>query len=305
MHDYRLHVFRTVAEQLNFTRAATLLHISQPAVTQHVKQLEEHYGQPLFVRARGGISLTPAGAAFLEHVIRVEALHQDIGEKIRAGHLGVAGPLRLGASTTVAQYLLPRWLGEFQQRNPAVQLSLRMGNTEEVATALLAHRVDLGLIEGPSGRRELKAERFAEDEIIPVVAPGHPLAGAARVTVADLAQTPCVLREPGSGTRQVVMAGLKAAGINPRKLRVLLESDSSETIKGMVEAGVGVAYLSRLALRHELARATLVELKVTGLHIIRPLYVIYPQGPRPGGPAGVFMAFIQQAATSTITRPGN
>jgi DNA-binding transcriptional LysR family regulator len=131
---------------------------------------------------------------------------------------------------------------------------------------------------------------------VPVVSPEHSLAKKARVTAADLMTTPCVLREPGSGTRQVVEAALKRAGINPKKLTLILESDSSETIKGLVETGVGVAYLSRLALRHELALGVLVELHVAGLSITRPLHVIYPQGPRPIGPAGVFVDFIINAA---------
>jgi len=298
MADYRLHVFRVVAEKLSFTRAAAGLHISQPAVTRHIKQLEEHYGRPLFVRAAGGIALTPAGHALLEHTVHVEELDQGIEQKIRAGQALVTGPLRLGASTTIAQYLLPRWLGRFQQHYPRVELSLRMGNTEEVAGALLAHRIDLGLIEGPNRRRELKTGRFAEDEILPVVAPDHALAKQARVTPADLAATPCVLREPGSGTREVVEQALRRAGIDPRKLTVVLESDSSETIKGLVETGVGVGFLSRLALRHELARGCLAALSVPGLRLTRPFQVLYPQGPRPGGTAGVFVDFLRTASAA-------
>jgi LysR family transcriptional regulator, transcriptional activator of the cysJI operon len=296
MLDYRLHVFRVVAEQLNFTRAAGRLHISQPAVTRHIRQLEEHYGQPLFVRAPGGITLTPAGHALLEHAVNVEALNDGVERRIRAGAEIVAGPLRLGASTTIAQYLLPRWLGRFRQQHPQVDLSLRMGNTEEVAGALLAGRIDLGLIEGPSGHRDLATECFADDEIVPVVAPDHVLAGKARVTAADLGATPCVMREQGSGTRRVVEGALKKAGINPRKLAIILESDASETIKGIVETGAGVAYLSRLALRHELARGCLVALRVAGLRIVRPLHVLRAQGPRATGAAGVFVDFLKQAA---------
>jgi LysR family transcriptional regulator, transcriptional activator of the cysJI operon len=294
MLDYRLHVFRVVAEQLNFTRAAGRLHISQPAVTRHIRQLEEHYGQPLFVRAPGGITLTLAGHALLEHAVHVEALNDGVERRIRAGAAIVAGPLRLGASTTIAQYLLPRWLGRFRQQHPQVDLSLRMGNTEEVAGALLAGRIDLGLIEGPVGRSELKTECFAEDEIVPVVAPDHPLAKKLRVTVADLAATPCVMREAGSGTRLVVEQAFKRAGINPGKLSVILEIDSSETIKGLIETGVGVAYLSRLALRHELGRGCLTELNVKALRITRPLFLLYPQGPRPAGALGVFMDFLAE-----------
>lgn len=295
MPDYRLHVFRIVGEKLNFTRAAAALHISQPAVTRHIKQLEEHYGQPLFVRAAGGITLTPAGHALLDHTVQIEELHRKVEQRLRAGQSLVSGPLKLGASTTIAQYLLPRWLGRFQQKYPEVDLSLRMGNTEEVAAALLARRVDLGLIEGPSGRRELKTERFAEDEIVPVVSPDHPLAKKPRVTAAELAATPCVLRETGSGTRQVVEQALTRAGVDLRKLTVVLESDSSETIKGLVETGVGVAFLSRLALRHELARGCLTVLSVPGLRLTRPLHVLYPQGPRPGGVAGIFVDFLKTA----------
>jgi DNA-binding transcriptional LysR family regulator len=173
-----------------------------------------------------------------------------------------------------------------------------MGNTEEVASTLLARRIDLGLIEGPSGRRELKTERFAEDEIVAVVSPDHPLAKKARVTAAELAATPCVLREPGSGTRQVVELALKRVGIATKKLTVVLESDGSETIKGLVETGVGVGFLSRLALRHELARGCLAVLSVTGLRMTRPLHVLYPQGPRPVGVAGVFVDFLKTASAA-------
>jgi DNA-binding transcriptional LysR family regulator len=298
MPDYRLHVFRIVGEKLNFTRAAAALHISQPAVTQHIKQLEEYYGQPLFVRAPGGITLTPAGHALLDHTIHVEELHQGLEQRLRAGQSLVSGSLRLGASTTIAQYLLPRSLGRFRQKYPQVELSLRMGNTEEVASALLARRIDLGLIEGPSGRRELRTERFAEDEIVAVVSPDHALAKKTRVTVPELAATPCVLREPGSGTRQVVELALKRVGIATKKLTVVLESDSSETIKGLVETGVGVGFLSRLALRHELARGCLAALSVTGLRMIRPLHVLYPQGPSPIGVAGVFVDFLKTSSAA-------
>lgn len=299
MHDYRLHVFRLVAEKLNFTQASRELHISQPAVTQHIKQLEDYYGQPLFVRGAGAISLTPAGHALLEHAIKIEGLHAALDQRLQAGPAEVGGPLKLAASTTIAQYLLPRWLGCFQQQHPRVDLSLRMGNTEEVTGALLAGRVDLGLIEGPSGRRELKQSHFYEDEIVPVFTPDHPLARRRKITVAELQELPCVMREQGSGTRRVVEAALKKAGVTPLKLRVVMEIDSTETIKGLIETGVGVGFISRLALRHELARGILQEFSVPGLKITRPLGVLYPQGPGPQGVAGVFVDFLRTAARET------
>lgn len=298
MPDYRLHVFRIAAEQLNFTRAARLLHISQPAVTQHIKQLEDHYGQALFLRDTTGLSLTPAGRLLYEHVVRVEGLHTEVEARLQADVPLMSGVLKIAASTTIAQYLLPRWLGRFQQAHPRVELDLRMGNTEEVIGALLAHRVDFGLIEGPSNRRELKAERFYEDEIVAVVSPEHPLAKTRNVSLADLAAAPCVMREPGSGTREVVERALKRVRINPRKLKVVLESWSSETIKGVVETGAGVGYLSRLALRHELARGTLTVLNVPDLKITRALQILTPQGTHPAGVAGVFKDFLKEAASA-------
>ncbi len=296
MHDYRLHVFRLVAEKLNFTQASRELHISQPAVTQHIKQLEGYYGRPLFVRGAGGITLTPAGQVLWEHAVQVEKLHGVVAQRLHSGVAAVGGPLKLAASTTIAQYLLPRWLGRFQQQHPRVELSLRMGNTEEVTGALLAGRVDLGLIEGPSGRRELKATQFYEDEIVPVISPEHPLASKRKLSVAELRQMPCVMREQGSGTRRVVETALKRIRIDPRKLRVVMEIDSTETIKGLIESGVGVGFISQLALRHELARGTLQEFSVPGLRITRPLGVLFPQGPGPNGVAGVFADFLQTEA---------
>ncbi len=299
MLDYRLLVFRTVAEKLNFTRAAEVLHISQPAVTQHIKQLEAHYGTPLFRRSPAGIALTDAGHVLFDHASRTLDAHGKIEAQIRAGLAVLTGPLRLGASMTIAQYLLPRWLGKFQQAQPGVALTLRNGNTEEITGALLAGRIDLGLIEGPSGRRELKSVPFFEDEILCLAAPTHPLARKARVTLAELAGAAFVGREPGSGTRHVVERALKKAGLTPGKLNVVLESSGSETIKGLLASGLGLGFLSRLAAQNELALGQLSIVPVRGLRIARPFYFLHLQGPPPTGPAGAFIAFSHDAARAT------
>jgi len=297
MPDYRLHVFKIAAETLNFTGAARELHISQPAVTQHIKQLEEHYGQALFVRGAAGLALTSSGQVLYEHALRTEAVEADLEARLRTDSSVLRGTLKLAASTTIAQYLLPRWLGTFAQTHPQVRLDLRMGNTEEVGAALSAGRVELGLIEGFYARRELKSERFFEDEIVVVAAPSHPLAKKkGRLSLADLAAAPWVLREPGSGTREVVERALKRVRVNPKKLRVVLESWSSETIKGLVETGAGLGFLSRLALRHELAAGALVVLPVEGLQIRRWFQVLRPQGPPPNGLAGYFADFVFDTA---------
>lgn len=298
MLDYRCKVFQAVAAQLNFTRAAEALHISQPAVTQHIKALEEHYGAALFRRGTGGITLTPAGQTLLAAVGRAATLERETERVLRNGQPELSGPLRLGASTTVAQYFLPQALGDFLSRHPAVELTLRIGNTREVTDGLRAGRLDLGLIEGPAHRRDLQTVAFFDDEIVCVAGPQHPLAKAARVNPAALASAGLVLREPGSGTRDVVERALRQAGLRPQSLRVILETEASETIKGVVATGAGVAFLSRLAVEAELARKTLVAVAIEGLTIRRPFFFVLPQGPRPTGPAGAFMSAVEHRATT-------
>ncbi len=293
MIDYRLHVFRTVAEKLHFTRAATTLRISQPAVTQHVKALEEHYGVALFHRGGGRITLTEAGQVLLGYADEVHALDREVEARIRSGQPLLSGPLRLGASSTIGQYLLPRCMAGFRAAHPQVELSLRIGNTEEITGALLARRIDLALVEGLGSRRDLASELLMEDEIVCMAAPDHPLVGKRKLVSADLAGADFIVREVGSGTRAVVAKALKAAGLPTTKMSVVIESSSSESIKGFIAGGLGIGFLSRLAARHELALGTLVELHLTGLSITRPFRFLYPQGPRPSGLPGAFLDFTE------------
>lgn len=291
MLDYRLKVFRVVAEKLNFTRAAEALHISQPAVTQHVKALEATYGTPLFRRGAGGITLTPAGQVLFAAAGQAAELERRTEAQLRKGQPKLAGPLRLGSSTTIAQYFLPAHIGRFQRDYPAVELTLRIGNTREVADAVRAGQLDLGLVEGPGERHNLSASPFFDDELVCVASPRHPLAHAARpLTPAELSRQTFVMREPGSGTRDVVERALRRARVRPERLRVMIESDSSETIKGLVRASEAVAFLSRLVIANELAAHQLVILPIRGLVLTRKFFTLHPQGPRPGGPPGEFMA---------------
>ena len=299
MLDYRFKVFQAVANELNFTRAAEALHISQPAVTQHVKALEESYGTPLFRRGPNGVSLTAAGQLLLSAVVRGADLERQTDHAIRRGHNLLAGPLRLGASTTIAQYFLPAPLGTFRRDHPAVELTLQIGNTREIADAVRTGRIDLGLVEGPSERRDLHASPFYEDEIVCIASPRHAFAGRSRTTPANLLDAEWVMREPGSGTRDVVERALKHAGVRAGRRRVVLETDSSETIKGLVASGAGVAFISRLAIAAELATHTLVIVPIAGLRITRSFFFLHPQGPRPAGAIGAFMDAIAERAAAT------
>lgn len=296
MLDYRLKVFRAVAEQRNFTRAAESLHISQPAVTQHVKLLEEHYGTALLHRTPQGVELTPAGAIVLAAAAAVADIERATAAQVRAGQKLLVGPLRVAASTTVAQYFLPAAIARFQAEHPRVELTLRVANTREVTDGVRAGRFELGVIEGPAERPDVRTQAFFVDEIVCVGSPRTDLARRKEIRATDLAQAVFILRELGSGTREIVEQALRRAKVPVSRLRVQLEAESSEAIKRLVAAGPAVAFLSRLAIANEVRSGELKIIPVRGLTIKRDFSFVFPQGPGAIGPAAAFVATVSEQA---------
>ena len=294
MLDYRLFVFRTVAEKLNFTRAARELHISQPSVSQHVKLLEEHFGIALFRRSGAGITLTEEGHLLLAHAQRIADLERATEQAIRSAAGGLTGEIRCGASTTVGQYFLPALIGEFHAKHSGIQVKLNVGNTEEIVGALLASKIDVGFIEGPCGRTDITTGKFFDDELLCVAAPSHPLAQLKNVSKTDLASAKFIMREQGSGTREITERALKRYGVSAKELNVLIELKYSESIKGVLETGIGIGFLSKLVVRKELAAGSLCVIPVKKLRVSRAFYFIYPRGPRLTGPAGAFLDFVTE-----------
>jgi LysR family transcriptional regulator, transcriptional activator of the cysJI operon len=290
IESFRLIVFRTVAERLSFTQAAEILHLSQPAVTSHVKALEEELGVRLLERSSTGTTLTPAGERLQSFAQEVGRLTQQTLRAIGSLNGEQLGPLRLGASTTIAQYLLPRVLARFVASYPKLDLSIVSANTSEIVALMLARKIDLGLIEGPPGTTDLKVEPFVGDEIVVIVGKEHRFASAEEqpVALASLATEPLLFRELGSGTRRVVEDALRKAGLEPRSLRIVMELDSTEAIKSGAEAGLGVGFVSLGALRNS-AATNLRIVPVQGLKIERYFQFLYPHGPDPDGAPGAFL----------------
>ena len=295
MENFRLKVFRVVAERLNFTQAADALHLTQPAVTLQIKTLEAQLQVRLFDRTGSRVALTAAGQLLLQYARQIDEL--TIKAQTELGQItgDERGRLAIGASTTVAQYILPRLVGKFLELHPRVDTFLYGANTEDVVTSLVEKRVDLAFIEGPPHRADLKTERFVSDEIVAIVhpedewdQPGSPIAAA------DLERLPLILRERGSGTRNVVEVALKKAGVNMRKVKVVMELNSSEAIKSAVEAGLGIGFVSQWALRKERQLGTLGIVHVPGLQIRRHLNFLHAQGPEPSGVAGSFLQFARE-----------
>ena len=274
MADRRLQVFYTVAKQLSFTKAADILYMTQPAVTFQVKQLEEHFNTRLFERSHGKISLTPAGDLVLGYAERILALGGEM--EARVGELTgqVTGPLMIGASTTIAEYQLPRILGEFKERFPQVQARLTVANSETVAAKVADHSLDVGLIEAPSHIPHLTTLACCEDELVMICAPNNALASRTSVNARDIADQPYVSREHGSGTREVVDDFFKSNGVNPDDLHIEMELGSREAIKGAVEAGLGVAIMSASTVTKEILLGTLVAVPLNP-RLTRQLSMVY------------------------------
>jgi LysR family transcriptional regulator, transcriptional activator of the cysJI operon len=301
MENFRLKVFRVVAHHLNFSRAAEELLLTQPAVTLQIKTLEEECGIPLFSRAGGRITLTPSGEALLPYTERLKALADEAMASVAGAAGENAGQLTVGASRTIGQYLLPHLLAGFLLQNPKVTISVMSGNSDEVLAALDSLRIGIGLIEGPIRRKNCQVEPFLGDHMVLVVPASHEWADT-DVTVSMLRDVPLLMREFGSGSRRVIENALAEAGLKKEDLTIRMELDSTEGLLSAVEAGLGVTFVSRWAVRNQLALGTLKLARVRGLKLSRVLSMAYPSGPLPSGNVGAFRAFLLSQGMNMMPR---
>ena len=276
MADRRLQVFHAVAKHLSFTKAAEALFMTQPAVTAQIRQMEEQFDTRLFDRAQGRISLTAAGTVALEYAKRILELSVEMDLRLRESSGQIAGLLLVGASTTIADFLLPQVFGEFKARHPSVIPRLFMANSETVQDRVAERTLDLGFIEGDSHLPTLASDACCEDELRVMCAPSHPLADQQAVTPEALVAHAYIGREPGSGTREVVAHYLQKAGLPPAALQIALEVGSPEAIKGLVATGMGFTILSRAAVRKEIRLGLLAEVPLEP-PLVRRLSVVYPK----------------------------
>jgi LysR family transcriptional regulator, transcriptional activator of the cysJI operon len=238
MENFRLRVFRAVARQLNFRVAAEELLLTQSAVTQQIKALESELDVPLFDRAGGRVALTTAGVALLPFAEQLAELSARARETVAATTGGSAGRLAVGASQTIGQYLLPKLIAGFLQQHPKVEVSVMGGNTQTVLEALVEHRVQVCLIEGPPVRRDVQLEAFMEDHMVCVVPAGHEWADG-EIDPKQLEEATLVTRELGSGSRRIVEQALEKAGLEVKKLHLAMTFDSTEGLLSAVNAEAG------------------------------------------------------------------
>lgn len=278
MLDFRLKVFYIVAKRLNFTKAAEELFITQPAVSKHIHEIESFYQSKLFERNGTRIKLTPAGEILLGYAEEILTIHRNIEFDLAALTKDIRGVLKIGASTTVAQYFLPKYLASFKRKFPDLKITLFVNNTEQVENLLLENKVNLGIVEGQTKRKDIKYIPLVKDEIVLCTSAANPSSKKTTFALKDLQQLPLVMRESGSGTREVIIAALKKAGLPFSALNIDMEFESTESIKSYLLNSNSYAFLSVASIFKELKSGELKIVDIRELEIERYFYCVIQQG---------------------------
>lgn len=279
MFDFRLQVFYTVAKRLNFTRAANELFITQPAVTKHIKELESQFKVSLFERSGNKkIILTPAGETLLQYTTQLFNVYRELEYDMNILVNKHNGVLHIGASTTVAQYIIPPVLAQFHKKFKDIQVLLITGNTEDIEQALLNKTIEIGIIEGISRNPQIKYEEYLKDELVLVSAVKNPLITKSTIKPEELKNYPLLLREPGSGTLDVIAHALRPYQIKLGDLQVEMQLGGTESIKSYVLHSNCLAFLSIHSILKELKNNECRIIDIKGMSIERPFHFIQPHG---------------------------
>ena len=293
MNLHLLRMFTAVAQHRSFSRAAEELHISQPAVSKGIRELESQLGSPLLERAPGGVHLTEAGHILIDHARAMFATEQAAQEALDALRGLHRGSLRIGASTTIAAYFLAPILGAFHRRHPEVQLRLTSANTSTVMSLLAYRELDVAIIEGPVEMGEIIAKPWLEDELIFIVAADHSLAARkSQIRIDAVMEETFVLREQGSGTRDVAWDALQRSGCVPRHI---FEVSSNEAIVRVVGAGLGIGIISSAVAADHLSLGRLKSLKIEGVTMRRSLTRLFLPNRQPSPAAAAFDTLLDNA----------
>ena len=276
--DYRDTVFISVVENLSFSKAADELNISQPAVTRHIKELEERYHINLFERKGNKIYLTRAGEKVYHTFKQIDRQYRELDFEMGELQHTIGGEFKIGASSTIAQYVIPQVIASFHKRYPEIRISLMNGNSFEMEQQLIGNAVDIALVENVSSQSDIRYKKFLDDELIVVTGSNSVYAKRETITKEELSRFPVVLREQGSGTLEVIKETFSQHGIDIEHINTLIHLGSTESIKNFLLDFDGMAMISEKAVSGELQLKTLVKLKVSGFSIPRQFRIAYKLG---------------------------
>ena len=277
MLDYKAEVFIRVARSKTISQAARELNLSQPAVTTAIQKLEDQFGVKLFYRRSRGLELTTAGSRLYQHLWELKNRSIEAENEMMKIKGTVHGHLRLGASPTFGEYILPGLLGEFSRQHPQIGFSLVIGNNQQIYDRLKEGQVELAFLAGKLPGKRLAVFKILEDELVLIVSPRHPWSEVKILKKEELPAQPLIIREQGSSSRKETEEAIREMGFALDKLTVIAEFYSLEAIKGAVESGMGVALISRWAITKELKLKTLIPVKIRGISLRRDIFAAYLQ----------------------------
>lgn len=272
MNQEELNTFLKLCEIQNFTKTAETLSMSQPTVSLHIKNLEKEFQTQLIQRSSKQLSITPTGEILLERAKQIIQIYEQTKQDILDHHHAIQGELKIGASFTIGEYVLPAILVKLKQKYPELSLQITIGNTEEIVRYVKLFKVDIGLIEGSTHEKEIIVEPFKEDELVIVSSIKHPLANKNSVTITELQNEDWITREPGSGTGEYLKHFFSTNGI---KVKSLLTISSTQGIKETVINNLGLSLISKSAIERDLKMGEVNVVQLENHTFLRTLSYIY------------------------------
>lgn len=291
--DFRLNVFYEVATHLSFTKASKNLLISQPAISKHIRELEQEYHVALFERGGGKVSLTRAGELLMQHTLLIMNHYKQLSYEMNLLSGDFSGELHIGASTTIAQYLLPTILANFIVKYPHIKLVITNGNSAEIEQNVSENKLNLGMVEGKIHHNDLRYHPFMRDELVLIASTKSDYASLDEITLEHLIQTPLVIREDGSGTLEVFEQALKQYHISLSQLNIIMQLGSTEAIKRFLSQSNSMGIVSIQAITQELLEGKFKVIDIQDFIPHRHFSFIHKQGDV-GGVEGLFMDFVHK-----------
>lgn len=286
--------FLAVAKEENFSRAARQLRVSQSAVSQQIRQLENVYRVPLFIRKQRGVELTVQGKIVAQMAEQMLRLFEDSIASVKAAPNGVVGVLKMGASMTIAEYIVPSLLSAFRAKHPAITVQLYTGNTEEINRMLTDGQLLIGLVEAPLYDTRVIQMPFLEDELGVIVPPHHSLSRRSSLQFHELLEDRLMIRESGSGTRTVLASALEQEGMHLRDFHVVLESNNPQTLKSLVIKGYGISIISTWVAREEARTGELVFIPIASRAVKRSFICAWMNGASESPLLGSFVDLLNE-----------
>ncbi|GBE02593.1 HTH-type transcriptional regulator CysL [bacterium BMS3Bbin06] len=293
MDDHKLRVFCTVAETKSFSKASEIIHLTQPAVSLQIQALEELYETKLFDRSSSTVTLTPAGELLYKYAKHILSLYSSAEKEVGELTGLVKGSISVGASTTIGNYLLPQVICDFRKKRAKVKINLRVGNTKMIVDLLNAGNIDIGLVEGDVSRQKIAVEKLIDDELCLVLPPQHPWARKKEISLFEIIKEPFILREEGSGTRQVIEKYFSKHGVSTQNMKITLILGSTESIKHTVANGMGMSILSRWAAISEVKFGVLKLISLKEEKMMRQFSLISTKYTVLSHPADDFLSYLK------------